>query len=79
MASKFLYFLMFLMFVSSVWSACNPNTPCTCPKGLAQGEYCGGQLPGCNRVGSVFECSPQGDTCEFGPRDSCAQCGKLQC
>ncbi|CAJ0765874.1 16822_t:CDS:2, partial [Entrophospora sp. SA101] len=41
---------------------------------LSQGQYCGGQI-GCERT-YVYECSPTGETCEYGYRISCACCSK---
>ncbi|KAF9375642.1 hypothetical protein CPB97_011335 [Podila verticillata] len=28
---------------------------------------------------NVYQCSPDGSCCNYGYRDSCAQCGQLQC
>ncbi|KAG0085204.1 hypothetical protein BGZ93_000799 [Podila epicladia] len=28
---------------------------------------------------NVYQCSPSGECCNFGYRNSCAQCGKLNC
>ncbi|CAG8787881.1 31828_t:CDS:2, partial [Racocetra persica] len=62
---------------------CNPNTACKCPQppnSLPQGQYCGGapNMIGCNHT-HVYECNPSGGVCEYGYRDSCAQCGALTC
>ncbi|KAF0552124.1 hypothetical protein F8M41_022552 [Gigaspora margarita] len=62
--------------------SCNYNTKCTCPSSATQGQYCGGQTgmgPSCVKT-NVYECSTGGTSvCEYGYRDSCAQCGKLSC
>ncbi|RHZ50875.1 hypothetical protein Glove_490g53 [Diversispora epigaea] len=77
MSSKYLVLsLFFLIFVSVVSSDCVPTT-CKCPIGLPQGQYCGGSI-GCERT-FVYECNPEGGTCEYGYRKSCAECGALQC
>lgn len=44
---------------------------CECWPGTPQGEYCLGD--------NVYECSPDGSCCNYGYRDSCAQCGALRC
>ncbi|CAG8728296.1 11698_t:CDS:2, partial [Dentiscutata erythropus] len=56
---------------------CDSNTTCKCPIGLTQGQYCGGDI-GCDSA-QVYECSPNGNTCTYGNRTSCEQCGALQC
>src|SRR5688572_22827906 len=33
---------------------------------------------GCN-PDNVYECSPSGEVCDYGPRDSCKLCGELTC
>ncbi|RHZ50836.1 hypothetical protein Glove_490g49 [Diversispora epigaea] len=75
MNSKYLVFSLFvLIFVSAVSSGC-VSTSCKCPKGLPQGQYCGGSI-GCDRT-KVYECNPRGGTCSYGYRKSCANCGRL--
>ncbi|CAG8693221.1 5609_t:CDS:2 [Cetraspora pellucida] len=59
------------------------STTCKCPQppnGLPQGQYCGGYVGmiGCDHT-HVYECNPQGGTCDYGIRDSCVQCGELNC
>ncbi|RIA91551.1 hypothetical protein C1645_821864 [Glomus cerebriforme] len=77
MGSKSLLFsLIFLIFVSVVYSACT-STPCKCPIGTNQGQYCGSKI-GCN-PDSVFECNPSGEACEYGFRTTCHNCGDLTC
>ncbi|CAG8528632.1 4322_t:CDS:2 [Diversispora eburnea] len=69
MSSKYLVFsLFFLIFVSVVSSDCVPTTYQR-PVGLPQGCVCT----------DVYECSPTGDTCSYGYRDSRAECGALKC
>ncbi|KAF9268537.1 hypothetical protein L218DRAFT_852377, partial [Marasmius fiardii PR-910] len=58
--------------------ACAPSA-CTCTK--VQGEFCGNTKinPACTD-GHVFECNRNtGNTCDFGVRRSCQNCGKLKC
>ncbi|KIK57882.1 hypothetical protein GYMLUDRAFT_171960, partial [Collybiopsis luxurians FD-317 M1] len=58
--------------------ACIPSD-CACIGG--QGQFCGNDAinPACTN-GHVFECNAQtGKTCNYGVRDSCVQCGQLQC
>ncbi|CAG8616082.1 6164_t:CDS:2, partial [Gigaspora rosea] len=56
---------------------CTYNTICKCPTGLTQGTYCGGDI-GCDNT-QVYECSPTGDTCQYGYNVNCDQCGALKC
>ncbi|CAG8822235.1 13363_t:CDS:2, partial [Dentiscutata erythropus] len=56
---------------------CDYNTTCKCPTGLAQDEYCGGQI-GCNNT-HIYECSPTGSTCDYGYQINCSMCGAKQC
>ncbi|KAL0067699.1 hypothetical protein AAF712_005139 [Marasmius tenuissimus] len=58
--------------------ACAP-TGCVC-NGI-RGQFCGNQAvnPACTN-GHVFECSnTDSHACDYGIRDSCQKCGKLQC
>ncbi|PUU79994.1 hypothetical protein B9Z19DRAFT_1080392 [Tuber borchii] len=60
---------------------------CKCRQGVAPGVYCGncGVIEGCRQLGSacnfdVYQCGHNGNCCDYGPRDSCADrkgpCGK---
>ncbi|KAG6916322.1 hypothetical protein DXG01_007372 [Tephrocybe rancida] len=57
--------------------ACTPSK-CVCNE--IQGEFCGTSTinPDCVK-GHVYECSPSGNTCDFGIRTSCQKCNKLVC
>ncbi|KAF8507388.1 hypothetical protein BU17DRAFT_57465 [Hysterangium stoloniferum] len=53
-------------------------TSCSC-QGVPNGLFCGdGQL---NCIpGHVYQCGGNGqNSCDFGIRNSCEQCGQLQC
>ncbi|CAG8511702.1 6186_t:CDS:2, partial [Scutellospora calospora] len=81
MAPRYLLFFLFPLFlvsvissqcVATVYPACYSGTACKCPQppsALPQGEYCGGQIR-CDPC-HVYECNPQGGTCDYGYRDSC--------
>ncbi|KAH7234613.1 uncharacterized protein BKA55DRAFT_694784 [Fusarium redolens] len=57
-------------------------TPTTCHCNGIQGQFCGYDdpaNPGC-KTGYVYECQAgTGNACSYGPRNSCQQCGELQC
>ncbi|KAK7046233.1 hypothetical protein R3P38DRAFT_2507254, partial [Favolaschia claudopus] len=57
--------------------ACAPSK-CAC-NGIS-GTFCGDAAlnPACT-AGHVFQCNPNRNTCDFGVRKSCQQCGKLSC
>ncbi|KAF8963723.1 hypothetical protein BDZ97DRAFT_1818904 [Flammula alnicola] len=65
--------------VARAAAVCNPSPGCVCNK--VQGQFCGNQAinQACTN-GHVFECNAQtGQTCDYGIRTSCVQCGKLSC
>ncbi|CAB4481371.1 unnamed protein product [Rhizophagus irregularis] len=75
-----LFILSLLSFFVFNTSASCVSTSCTCDGGRPQGQYCGGDFidPNCN-ITHVYECNPQGGACDYGFRQSCADCGCLQC
>ncbi|RIB14456.1 hypothetical protein C2G38_2040178 [Gigaspora rosea] len=79
MMQRLYYIILLLAFISVVSAAenCTYNTICKCPTGLTQGTYCGGDI-GCDNT-QVYECSPTGDTCQYGYNVNCDQCGALKC
>jgi hypothetical protein len=58
--------------------ACDPNG-CKCVRGLKQGVYCGNCVVGAGTFAvskkrvltHVFECSPEGDCCDYGRASDC--------
>ncbi|KAF8509737.1 hypothetical protein JB92DRAFT_2944425 [Gautieria morchelliformis] len=53
-------------------------TACSC-QGVPNGLFCGDGLFDCI-PGHVYQCGDDGKrSCDFGIRNSCEKCGKLQC
>lgn len=57
--------------------ACTP-TSCKCT-GVPNGLFCGDGLLNCKK-GNVYQCGGDGKlSCDYGVRNSCKKCNKLQC
>ncbi|BEI84136.1 hypothetical protein CcaverHIS002_0407400 [Cutaneotrichosporon cavernicola] len=45
---------------------------------IPEGLFCGDGLLNC-QYGHVYQCSGGSYSCDYGPRDSCGECGALSC
>ncbi|CAG8837817.1 9304_t:CDS:2, partial [Gigaspora margarita] len=71
MTFKYISMVLLLLFSASVvYSACDYTTKCKCIGPHPQGQYCGtAGSPGCDPT-HVYECSPEGNICDYGYRVS---------
>uniref|UniRef100_T1IVT9 Uncharacterized protein n=1 Tax=Strigamia maritima TaxID=126957 RepID=T1IVT9_STRMM len=76
MKKLMLCLLLVVALVEMSQQACNYNPACRCNQ--IQGQFCGNG--GNCKWGYVYECQRgTGAACEYGRRNSCAQCGRLYC
>ncbi|PVF94171.1 hypothetical protein CPB86DRAFT_800701 [Serendipita vermifera] len=58
-------------------AGCDYNTPCK-GYGWQPGLHCGDGAYGCI-YGHVYQIGSDDNVCDYGVRDSCVQCGQLEC
>lgn len=79
MKQAIIFFMVALMlFIGNIEASCRTSS-CLC-NGI-QGQFCGDENINGNCLnGHVYECQQgTGKACDYGVRDSCRQCGRLDC
>ncbi|CAG8790041.1 18724_t:CDS:2, partial [Dentiscutata erythropus] len=79
--SKILHFaLLYYFFVPVILSACDYTTKCKCPQPRMHFHKVNTVVAILDHaILLMLQCNPQGGGCEYGYRNSCARCGKLNC